>query len=52
VSLTNPEQRADLVALITDEARRVGVDPALAVAVAERESGLNPDAPLRRGNPG
>jgi hypothetical protein len=35
----------DIRQMITDAARRYGVDPALALAIADRESGMNPNAP-------
>jgi Transglycosylase SLT domain len=36
--------RQEIQALITTEAQRLGLDPALALALAEQESGFNPEA--------
>ena len=41
-----PWSREDLTRLVELEAHQQGVDPRLAVAVAEQESGFNPNDPL------
>lgn len=38
-------QNLTVAALVTSTAQQYGVDPALALAVAQRESGLNPNVP-------
>lgn len=37
-------KNSDVVSIIIDEAQKAGVDPALALAMAQQESGLNPNA--------